>query len=266
MNSLVFIKGVIVPTTKPELDDQGQLTAETSGAILNPADKNAIEAALQLADGQNGTVTVASYGSADATEKALRAALALGATKAVTVNSDLLKAGADNNSAVGVILAEAAKKLGDFDVIFTGDQALDMPQGYVSASIANSLGLPYFDDVNALNVDGDQLSYVTLWEKGELTGKVQTPAVISVTEDINKPRLPSFKTKMVAKRAEIEAVTVDSITVIDQAVWDQLNSEAPTSRLAFIPEQKKQAVIYKLADDDQAVNKLVDQLQTQGIL
>lgn len=266
MDILVLIKGVIVPTQKPAFDEKGQLTAETSTAILNPYDKNAIEAALQLVDDHDGDVTVASYGVATTTEPALRAGLALGATKAVAIDSPLVATDKDNDSAIGVVLAEAARKLGQFDLILTGSQALDMPQGYVGALVANSLNLPYFDNVNALATVDDELVYTTLWEKGTITGKVQEPAVISVTDSINKPRLPSFKTKMMAKRAELEQLTIDSITVIDQSAWDDLNKQAPTSRLAPLPVQKKKSVVYQLDDDEAAVTKLITTLKAQSIL
>ncbi|RRK10911.1 hypothetical protein D1831_04975 [Lactiplantibacillus garii] len=263
MKSLVFIKSVRKLNADPQLDAQGQVNADADVGI-NYVDKLAIEAGLQLA-GTDGSVTVASYGDPQATESTLRDGLAMGATKAVAITSDLLT-DQSNQVGLGVVLAEAAQQLGDYDVILTGDQAKDDVQGCVGLRIADALQLPYFDRVNQLTLNGDQLDYQLLWEHGNVNGSTATPAVISVTDTINKPRLPSFKTKMTAKRAAIDTVDVAKLTVMDAATWKKLNGAVVAQR--FVPKPERPAA--KIVNYDQgsgaAIDELMATLQQQNIL
>lgn len=263
MKSLVFIKSVRKLNADPQLDAQGQVNADADVGI-NYLDKLAIEAGLQLA-GTDGSVTVASYGDPKATESTLRDGLAMGATKAVAITSDLLT-DQSNQVGLGVILAEAAAQLGDYDVILTGDQAKDDAQGCVGLRLANALKLPYFDRVNDLTAADDQLNYQLLWEHGKLTGSTATPAVISVTDTINKPRLPSFKTKMTAKRAKIESLAVDQLTLMDDATWQHLNAAVVAQRFVPKPERPAAKIVNYDDDGDAAIKDIMAVLQQQSII
>lgn len=263
MKSLVFIKSVRKLNADPQIDAQGQVNADADVGI-NYLDKLAIEAGLQLA-GTDGSVTVAAYGDPQATESTLRDGLAMGATNAVAITSDLLT-DQSNQVGLGVVLAEAAHQLGDYDVILTGDQAKDDAQGCVGLRIANALQLPYFDRVNQLTAADQQLNYQLLWEHGNLTGSTATPAVISVTDTINKPRLPSFKTKMTAKRATIEQLDIAQLTLMDAATWQKLNGAIVAQRFVPKPARPAAQIVNYDQDSAAAMDELMAILQAQSIL
>lgn len=263
MKALVLVKSVRKLNADPQLDAQGQVNPAADVGI-NYLDKLAIEAGLSLA-GTDGSVTVASYGDPKATESALRDGLAMGATDAVAITSDLLT-DQSNQVGLGVVLAEAAKQLGDFDLILTGDQAKDDVQGCVGLRIADALKRPYFDRVNQLTADGQQLNYQLLWEHGTVTGATTTPAVISVSDTINKPRLPSFKTKMTAKRATITTLDVSKLTVMDEATWKHLTSGIIAQRFVSKPERPAAKIINYDQDGTAAMDELVATLQQQSII
>lgn len=261
MNSLVFIKGILGTDTQPALDDYGQLIP--NGVIfLNPVDKRAIEAALQLA-GENGTVTIASYGKADVAEAALRSELAIGAQQAFRIESEIKNA----TIGTGIILAEAAKQFEDYDIIFTGTEAIDDAQGTTGNLIAGALDLPYYDNVDQLTKVGEsQLAYQIKWEQGIINGQLDLPAVISVDSTINKPRLPSFKTKIAAKRAQISVTKVEKVTLITDNDWKKLVTTVKDQCMALLPERQP-AKIVQFDDDKQAcVQMILAAIHQQGVL
>ncbi|MDC4185438.1 electron transfer flavoprotein subunit beta/FixA family protein [Loigolactobacillus coryniformis] len=256
MNALVFIKGVVDAEQKLKVDAQGDLV-DADGFVLNPYDKYALEAGLQLAEKTDGKVTVASFGDA-AAEKALREALALGANDAVQITTSL----AVPENGTGVVLAAATQQISDYDVILTGDQSSDDNQGYTGALLAHELSLPYIDEVNQLAVNDDQkLAYVALLDQGTVTDTLATPVVISVTDTINKPRLPSFRNKMAAKRFTLKQVAVAQDPNNGLAT---LAGQVTATKLAPIKVQAKEAVVFTLTADD-AVDQLLEQIKQVGI-
>ena len=117
----------------------GSLIREGVASIINPDDKNALEEALSLREQNGGKVTVISMGPAQA-EFALREALAMGADEAILL-SDRAFAGADT-WATSFTLAQGIKKLGNFDLILCGRQAIDGDTAQVGPGIAEHLDLP----------------------------------------------------------------------------------------------------------------------------
>lgn len=261
MNSLVFIKGILGTDKQPAIDDNGQLIP--NGVVfLNPVDKRAIEAALQLA-GDSGTVTVASYGEEDVTASALRAGLSMGAQQAITIKSDIQ----DAKVVPGIILAEAAHQLANYDVIFTGEEAVDDAQGTTGSLIADALKLPYYDNVDELTpVQSDQFAYKMKWSQGTVSGQLKLPAVISVDSTINKPRLPSFKTKIAAKRAQIDTIEISKLSLLTNDEWRQLTSSVGNQRIVRLPEQQPAKTIDYESNKTESIQTLVSAIKQQGVL
>ena len=138
MKIIVCIKQV--PNTTEIKIDPVTNTLKRDGvpSIINPDDKTAIEAALQMKDAYGAQVTVISMGPPQA-EKALREALAMGADEAYLLTDRAF--GGSDTLATSTIIAAAVKKLG-CDVVFCGRQAIDGDTAQVGPQIAEHLGIP----------------------------------------------------------------------------------------------------------------------------
>ncbi len=119
MNIIVFIKQ-IPDSDEVKLDENGNLIRSGAGTMINPVDKNAIEAGLSLRDRFGGKVTAVTMGPPQA-EDVLKRALFMGCDEAVLL-SDRAFGGADT-LATGYVLSMAAKKLGSFDLAIFGNKA-----------------------------------------------------------------------------------------------------------------------------------------------
>ena len=135
---IVVCAKLVPDTTEVRLDPvTNTLIRDGVPSIINPDDKAGIEAALQLKEKCPGsTVTVVSMGPAQA-DVALREALAMGCDEAILV-SDRAFGGADT-WATSSTIAAALKKIGDYDVIITGRQAIDGDTAQVGPQIAEHL-------------------------------------------------------------------------------------------------------------------------------
>ncbi|MFA5928057.1 MAG: electron transfer flavoprotein subunit beta/FixA family protein [Candidatus Margulisiibacteriota bacterium] len=201
MNIIVCIKQV--PDTNEVKIDRETNTLIRKGvpSIINPFDENAIEAALQLKEQYGGKVTVVSMGPPQV-ETALKDAIALGVDEVVLV-TDRVFAGADT-WATSYTLSKAIDKLGAFDLIICGKQAIDGDTAQVGPGIAEFLKLPIVTYVRKVVEQKDgSLIMEKEFEDGYEVMKTPLPAVITVTKEINVPRLPSLKGKMKAKTIQV---------------------------------------------------------------
>jgi len=168
--------------------------------IINPFDENAIEEALRLREKVGGRVTVLSMGPPQA-EVSLRKALAMGVDKAVLL-SDKSFAGADT-LATSYTLAMGIRKLGKFDLILSGKQAIDGDTAQVGPGIAEWLNLPQVTYARKIEVNRDKVRVERTLEDSFELMEVPLPSLITVTKEINEPRYPSLKGVLRARREKI---------------------------------------------------------------
>ncbi|ABR46670.1 Electron transfer flavoprotein, alpha/beta-subunit-like protein [Alkaliphilus metalliredigens QYMF] len=135
-------------------------------------------------------------------ENALREAIARGAHKGILLSDR--KFGGSDVKATALTLSAGINHIGDYDLIIAGMQTVDGDTGQVGAEVAEILGIPQISYVEELNDFDDESVTVTtnIWE-GLYLKKIKFPALMTVTKEINDPRLPSFKNKMKARKAEI---------------------------------------------------------------
>ena len=200
MNLVVCIKHV-PETTEVQVDPEtNALIREGVKSIVNPFDENAIEAALQLREEHGGKVTVITMGPPQA-EEALRHALAMGADEAVLL-SDPASRGSDT-LATSYTLAQMVRKLGEFDLILCGKQAIDGDTGQVGPGLAERLGVPQATFAIELALADDKLRVRRVLDDLFEVVEMRPPAVVSVVKQINEPRRPSMRNLLRAKKAEI---------------------------------------------------------------
>jgi len=201
MEIIVFIKQV-PDTTDVKIDPEtNTLIREGVRSVINPFDLFAIEEALRLREAEGGCVWVVTMGPPQALA-ALREAMAMGADEAALV-SDRAFAGSDT-LATSYTLAQAAKKIGKFDLIICGKQASDGDTAQVGPGIAVQLGLPQAAFVKRVDeVKGRAITVQRMTEEGHDVVRMPLPAVITVVKEIGTPRYPSLVGKVRARRHQI---------------------------------------------------------------
>jgi len=238
MDILVCVKQV--PDTSEIRIDPVSNTLIRSGvpSIINPFDANALEAAVQLKEAHGGSVTVISMGPQQA-KNALKECISLGADKAVLI-SDRLFGGSDT-LATSYILANAIKKLGKFDLILCGKQAIDGDTGQVGPEIAEHLGIAQLTYVAKLEVKGEVITVQREHDEGYEIVEAKLPAVVTVVKSINKPRYPSIKSKLAANKAVIDVITAADMPEINTEKIGLKGSPTKVKK-TFTPPRKESGV------------------------
>ena len=258
MHLVVCIKQV-PNTTEIKIDPvTNTLIREGVESILNPFDTYAIEEAVRLKEQYGGTVTVISMGPGQC-EAVLREAISLGADNMILL-SDRRFAGADT-WATSLTLAAAIKKLGNVDLIFTGQQAIDGDTAQVGPGIAAHLNIPQTCFVRKIEkVENCQLVLQRLMEDGYDRVQMKLPALISVVKEINSPRLPSLRGKRNAKAAELTIWNCDDLGLNEAEVG--LNGSPTQVLKIFTPKHDKVTQKFTGPADEAAelMVKTLDQL------
>ena len=198
-------------------------------AVFNPDDLHAVEAALAIRDCYGGTVTVVSMGPIGATE-VLRECLYRGADRAIIINDR--RAAASDTLATSYILARAIKKIGRYDFVFCGRQAIDGDTAQVGPQLAEKLGLrqvTYFERFVELN---DQTARVRRnvgngWEVLE----AKLPLLLTVLDTANEPRPAAAKRMMRFKRARSQGEVAREVGAALPDASDERQQAEQASRL-----------------------------------
>ena len=206
MSLKIIVLAKQVPDTrnvgKDAMKEDGTINRAALPAIFNPEDLNALEQALRLKDAYPGTtVTLLTMGPGRAAE-IIREGLYRGADGGYLL-TDRAFAGADT-LATSYALATAIKKIGDYDIIIGGRQAIDGDTAQVGPQVAEKLGLTqvtYAEEI--LNVDEKNRSITV---KRHIDGGVETvegplPIVITVNGSAAPCRPRNAKLVMKYKRA-----------------------------------------------------------------
>ena len=217
MNIIVCIKQV-PETTEVRVDPTtNALIREGVPSIVNPFDENALEAGLQLREAHGGKVTAISMGPPQA-EEALRHALAMGADEALLL-TDPASRGSDT-LATSYALAMMVRKIGAYDLILCGKQAIDGDTGQVGPGLAERLGIPQVTFAIGLEVADGRLRARRVLDDFFEVMEVKLPAVVTVVKQINEPRYPNMRNVLKAKRAQI-------------AKWSLADLEADPTQTGF---------------------------------
>jgi len=161
----------------------------------------AVEVALQLNEKQGPGETVALAVGPDAVQETLRKAMSMGVDRAIQLKADLQPV---DGLAVAKALA-AELKAGSFDLILFGKHAFDTSAGIVGTAVAELLGLPGVTSVSKLEIaNGKGSARREIEGAGEMV-EFPLPAVVTIDEGIARPRYPSLKGIMAAKKKPLES-------------------------------------------------------------
>lgn len=235
MNIVVCVKYVPDATGERTFDPTDH-TVDRVGVdgLLSELDEYAIEEALKIADTTDGEVTVLTMGPPEAST-AVRKALQMGAHKGVHICDDAI-AGSDS-VATSLVLATAIARL-EYDLVLCGMASTDAAMGVVPTMLAERLEVPQLTLVSQVSVDGSTITARRDGDTATETISASLPLVLSVTDQTNEPRYPSFKGIMAAKKKPVESWTladldIDASSVGLAAAWTTVTSlEARPPRTA----------------------------------
>ena len=216
MNIVVCIKQVPGTTDVKINEKTNTLVREGVESIVNPFDVYAIEEALRIKEKIGGKVTILCMGPPQAKE-AIKEAIAMGADEGILL-SDRAFAGSDT-WATSYTLSQGIKKIGDYQLILCGKQAIDGDTAQVGPGIAESLDLPFVAYVRKIEeIKEGYIRCERMMEEGYEVIEMTLPALITVVKEINEPRLPSLKGMMRAKKAEIGTWTAKDLGAIPENI------------------------------------------------
>jgi electron transfer flavoprotein beta subunit len=200
----------------------------------------AVEVALQLNEKQGPGETVAIAVGPDNVQETLRKAMSMGAERAIQLKTD--SPPVDGLAVAKAIAAEV--KDGGYDLVLFGKHAFDTSAGVVGTAVGELLGLPTVTAVSKLEIaSGKGTARREIEGAGEMV-EFSLPAVVTIDEGIARPRYPSLKGIMAAKKKQLESKPAQLGNVRVTVKSMELPPERPAGRIigegaAAVPELVK---------------------------
>jgi electron transfer flavoprotein beta subunit len=227
--------------TSEAMKADGTVNRGALPTIFNPEDLNALEVALELRDRFGGTVTVVSMGPPKAAD-VLRSCLFRGADRGILLTDR--RAAASDTLATSYILSQVVKKIGDYDIVFAGRQAIDGDTAQVGPQCAEKLGVPqitYLEELVDLK-DGVVRIRRNIGNGWEVV-EAKLPAMVTVMDTANMPRPEAARRVHRFKRAKVGA-----------EVTAEVKSAMPDAS-----DEERQAEVDRRIEALRAKNQLIEQ-------
>jgi electron transfer flavoprotein beta subunit len=264
MNIVVCVKAV----PDPKEADKIRIDLKTKALIrsdiplvLNPNDKYALEAALQLKEENGGSITVLSMGPPPAA-KIVRECMALGADQGILC-TDPAFGGADA-FATAMTLAAAIRKLDQIDLVLCGMASSDGSTEWVGPELATLLNLPVVTRVREIVERGEEgWTLKANIENGYRAVRVQLPAVLTVTRDLNAPRALSFSGVVKAGKMEIYNWDLNDLNLLPDAVGHE---GSPSFVADMFSQESKRVVQFLSGTREEIADQLIQKLAEAGAI
>ncbi|MBN6885592.1 electron transfer flavoprotein beta subunit [Cytobacillus horneckiae] len=251
MNILVLIKQTFDTEEKITLQN-GKICEDGVNFIINPYDEYAIEEALKLRDLHGGEVTVITIGP-ERSENALRTALAMGADKAIIVDSEDQELDEHSISKVLAAVIKGRK----YDLILGGNMAVDYGSGQVGPRLAEELDIPQITTITYIEVNGNQVIIERDVEGDKELVESSLPVLATAQQGLNEPRYPSLPGIMRAKKKPIERLEID-----DFDFEDDIDAKTVVTETYFPP--KKDAGRILIGEIKDQVSELANLLRSEA--
>ena len=241
MKIIVCVKQVPDTTEIRINPETGTLIRDGVPSILNPDDANALEQALVIKDEHPGTeVVVITMGPPQAKEM-LQECIAMGADEAILLSDRAL--GGSDTWATSNAISAGIRKIGDFDLIFAGRQAIDGDTAQVGPQIAEKLGIPQITYVKGFELHGNEIIAERALEDGYEKLKAAVPCLLTAIKDLNEPRYMSVRGIRRAVKQEVRVWNAEDIGVDLTAVG--LKASPTNVFKSFTPKPKGAGVFVK---------------------
>jgi electron transfer flavoprotein beta subunit len=188
---------------------EGQLIQDADRNILNAYDASAVEEALVLKEAHGGEIEVVLIGPEKARET-IRKTLAMGADTATHI---LTQGDEELDSYVYAKLLAAFFKDKEYDFILCGKQSQDTDAGLTGSMLSELLNLPYASNAVGLEYSNGNLVVKRQGDTGQEIIDVPSPGLVTCSNDMNDPRIPSLKGIMQSKRKPVETISAEEIGI-----------------------------------------------------
>ena len=250
MKIIVPIKRVVDYNVKVRpLGDQSDVDLNNVKMAMNPFCEIAIEEAVRLKEsGTASEVIAVTVGKSDSQEQ-LRTALALGADRAILIESDsLLEPLSIAKALANVIEAEAPQ------LVILGKQAIDGDNNQTGQMLAALLNYSQATFASEVVIDGDSASVTREIDGGLQTIKVSLPAIITTDLRLNEPRYASLPNIMKAKKKELDIKPVAEMGIDTSPRMELLSVELPPTRQEGIKVESVEELVSKLTNEAKVIS------------
>ena len=254
MNIYVLLKRTFDTEEKITISG-GKINEDGAEFIINPYDEYAVEEAIQVREANGGEVTVISVGSEES-EKQLRTALAMGADKAVLINTEDDVENGDQFTTAKIIAEYLKDK--EADLILGGNVAIDGGSGQVGPRVAELLNIPYVTTITKLEINGTSVTVTRDVEGDSEIIETSLPLLVTAQQGLNEPRYPSLPGIMKAKKKPLDELELDDLDLEEDDV------EAKTKTIEIYLPAKKEAGKVLSGDLNDQVKELVQLLHTEA--
>ena len=234
-----------------------QLITADAPRKMSDIDKNALEEAIRLKEKHGGEIIAVTMGD-DNAKTTLREALAMGADKAYHLKDPVFEN--TDTRVTSLILAEAIKKIGAFDLLMSGETAIDSFSGITSQRLAERLGLPLIMYTMNVGFETSSITAERVLEDRNETVKATTPAVVTVIKGINEPRIPSLMAIMKASKKEIVIWNAEALGLTK----DRLGSTLEITEV-LAPKMERRKIVIKGENPAEIADKLTKALIQEGV-
>ena len=239
--------------------ENGAIVEDGLQYVMNAWDENAVETAVQLKEKSKAQTTLVNIGSGDDNTKIIRKGFAMGIENAIQIDDTGLE---NADSAVFAKILHKVYEQGDYDLVITGKQAQDTDSGQAGIILAQYLGLPCVSNVIDIEtVDDQHIKVSRLGDAGTEILELELPAVVTVSDGINEPRLPAMRGIMMAKKKKIQTMDLAGLGTS----LDEIGAGSPKSQVAeFMKSETRQAGQKFEGDAAEITAKVVDLLANEA--
>jgi electron transfer flavoprotein beta subunit len=216
--------------------ENGAIVEDGLQYVMNAWDENAVEAAVQLKENHGAETTLVSIGGGEDNTKIIRRGYAMGIENGLQIDDPAFNT---SDSALTARVLQKVYEKGDYDLVITGKQAQDTDSGQTGIMLAESLGIACVSNVIGIEVVGDQTIKVSrLGDEGTEIVELTLPAVVTVSDSINEPRLPQMRGLMMAKKKKI---TVMDLAALGTSLEEIGGGSPPSEIVEFMASKTRQA-------------------------
>ena len=250
MKIVVPIKRVVDYNVKVRpLSDQSDVDLNNVKMSINPFCEIAIEEAVRLKEAGTATEVIAVTVGTSASQEQLRTALALGADRAILIETESLLEPLAISKALAKIIEKEAPQL-----IILGKQAIDGDNNQTGQMLAALLDYSQATFASEISLEGDSASVTREIDGGLQTLKVSLPAIVTTDLRLNEPRYASLPNIMKAKKKEMDIQPVDSLGIDIAPRVELLSVEPPATRAEGIKVESVDELVSKLKNEAKVIS------------
>ncbi len=250
MKILVPIKRVVDYNVKVRpLPDNTNVDLNNAKMSVNPFCEIALEEAVRIKEAGNAEEVIAITVGKSESQEQLRTALALGADRAILVESESLL----EPLAISKVVAKIVEQENP-DLIILGKQAIDGDNNQTGQMLAALLDYPQATNASEININDDSINVTREIDGGLQTLKLNKPAIVTTDLRLNEPRYASLPNIMKAKKKELTVINISDLDLDTNPRTELLSVELPPSRDAGIIVESVDDLIEKLKNEAKVIS------------